>query len=64
MLCEDEPPDLSPETMEALRLEGLDAKADLKQKKEMLADAYDRMRILIPEWHRRKSPNSAPWLLC
>lgn len=56
MLCQDEPPDHSPETMEALRQEGADAKAELKLQKEMLVDAQDRMRILIPEWHRRASP--------
>ena len=39
--------------MDELRAEATDAKGELRMKKELLADAYDRMRILIPEWQRR-----------
>ncbi|CAG8679735.1 4584_t:CDS:2, partial [Acaulospora colombiana] len=55
ILCQEEPPDFSPEVMDAIKAEAADAKAELKLKKEMLADAYDRMRILIPEWHKQYS---------
>jgi hypothetical protein len=55
ILCQEEPPDFSPEVMDTIKGEAADAKAELKLKKEMLADAYDRMRILIPEWHKRSS---------
>lgn len=53
ILCEDQPPDLSPEHMDELREEAATAKEDLKLQKEMLTDAFDRMRILIPEWQRQ-----------
>jgi hypothetical protein len=52
---EEEPPDLSPEAMEEARSEMVEAKEELKAKKEMLNDAYDRMRILLPEWHKGQS---------
>ncbi|CCA67318.1 hypothetical protein PIIN_01149 [Serendipita indica DSM 11827] len=55
LLCQDEPPDLSPEAMEELRTEEAAAKERLKQKKEVLNDAYDRMRVLIPEWQKQHS---------
>ncbi|PVF92787.1 hypothetical protein CPB86DRAFT_160897 [Serendipita vermifera] len=55
ILCQEEPPDFSPEVMDGIKGEAADAKAELKLKKEMLADAYDRMRILIPEWHKQYS---------
>jgi len=57
ILCQDEPPDLTPEIMEDLKEEAAEAKAELKMKKEILTDAYDRMRILIPEWQRREHPS-------
>jgi len=53
LLCEDEPPDLSVETIEGLRQDVVDTKEELKMQKEMLVDAFDRMRVLIPEWQRR-----------
>jgi hypothetical protein len=52
LLFQDDPPDLSEEFMEELRAAATDAKGELRMKKEMLADAYDRMKILIPEWQR------------
>jgi hypothetical protein len=52
LLFQDDPPDLSEEFMEELRASATDAKGELRMKKEMLADAYDRMKILIPEWQR------------
>ncbi|KAG8847730.1 hypothetical protein FRB91_011484 [Serendipita sp. 411] len=55
ILSRDEPPDTSPEAMEALKAEELAAKEKLKLKKEMLSNAYDRMRVLIPEWQNQHS---------
>jgi hypothetical protein len=54
ILCQDDPPDLDEEVIEELRAEATDAKGELRMKKEMLMDAYDRMKILIPEWQRSK----------
>ncbi|KAG8815621.1 hypothetical protein FRC17_000642, partial [Serendipita sp. 399] len=55
ILSRDVPPDTTPEAMEALKAEELAAKEKLKLKKEMLSNAYDRMRVLIPEWQEQHS---------
>lgn len=53
-MCQDDPPDLSPEVMEASKARVDMAKEELKQRKERLDDAQERMRVLLPEWQERE----------